>query len=74
MTPLRSAAQTMVKMQESMGAFGQMPMIRNYFAMLDVAGNAQVTHSRPPFNITSVEEMVTSPLVDVVYTPQPACV
>jgi poly(3-hydroxybutyrate) depolymerase len=55
MTPFRNAAQTMVKMHESMGVFGEMPMVRNYFAMLDVAGNAQVTHTRPPFGIESVE-------------------
>ncbi|CAN5382465.1 polyhydroxyalkanoate depolymerase [soil metagenome] len=55
MAPFRSAAQSLVKMQESMGVFGELPMVRNYFAMLDVAGNAQVTHTRPPFAITKVE-------------------
>ncbi|WP_293883750.1 polyhydroxyalkanoate depolymerase [Sphingomonas sp.] len=53
-TPFRSAAQTMVKMHESMGVFGELPMVRNYFAMLDVVGNAQVTHTRPSFAIDHV--------------------
>ncbi|WP_277873310.1 polyhydroxyalkanoate depolymerase [Sphingomonas paeninsulae] len=55
MTPFRSAAHSMVKLQESMGMFGKMPVVRNYFAMLDVAGNAQATHIRPPFAIDKVE-------------------
>jgi poly(3-hydroxybutyrate) depolymerase len=55
MTPFRTAAHSMVKMQDSFGMFGKMPVVRNYFAMLDVAGHAQVTHTRPPFAIDSVE-------------------
>jgi polyhydroxyalkanoate depolymerase len=54
MTPFRSVAQSMVKMHDSMGVFGDTPMARSYFAMLNVAGNAQATHTRPPFAIDTV--------------------
>lgn len=54
MAPFRSAAQAMANVQNSMGMFGESPVARSYFALMNVAGNAQATHTRPPFGIDSV--------------------
>jgi len=62
MAPYRLTARAMLGLRDRFG-LPDSPLIRSMFALIDVTGNARITHKRPPFGIKTV--MVGNREVDV---------
>ena len=54
MTPARLAASAALSMRDSLGPMGEWAGPRRFFSLADMLAHTKVTHTRPPFNITSV--------------------
>jgi len=62
MAPYRLTARAMLGLRDRFG-LPDSPLTRSMFALIDVTGNARITHKRPPFGIKTV--MVGNREVDV---------
>ena len=54
MTPYRTASRFALSMRDRGWPVGHDALSRRVFALLDVTGNARITHERPPFGIEQV--------------------